>query len=75
MLDSSGLRPSRAGSVSVWVLVAIIKRRLNLSASLYELLQILSLTMFERTPLDQLLTLMPEEPDVVANAKQMNLFK
>ena len=37
------------------MLVAIVKKRLNLSASLYEMLQILSLTMFERMPLDQLL--------------------
>jgi hypothetical protein len=35
--------------------VAIVKKRLNLSASLYEILQILSLTMFEKIPLDQLL--------------------
>ena len=62
-------------AVSVYVLVAIVKKRLNLSASLYELLQILSLTMFERTPLDQLLTLAIEEPRVLENAKQMNLFK
>ena len=38
-------------AVSVYVLVAIVKKRLNLSASLYEMLQILSLTMFERMPL------------------------
>ena len=44
-------------AVSVYVLVAIVKKRLNLSASLYEILQILSLTMFERTSLDQLLAL------------------
>ena len=63
-------------AVSVYVLVAIVKKkRLNLSASLYELLHILSLTMFERTPLDQLLTLTPEETDPLENAKQMNLFK
>jgi IS4 transposase len=42
-------------AVSVYVLVAIVKKRLRLTASLYEILQILSLTMFERTPLDQLL--------------------
>ena len=42
-------------AVSVYVLVAIVKKRLQLSASLYEILQILSLTMFERIPLDQLL--------------------
>jgi hypothetical protein len=38
------------------VLVAIVKKRLNLTASLYEILQILSLTMFEQMPLDQLLS-------------------
>jgi hypothetical protein len=43
-------------AVSVYVLVAIVKKRLNLSPSLYEILQILSLTMFERIPLDQLLS-------------------
>jgi hypothetical protein len=43
-------------AVSVYVLIAIVKKRLDLRASLYELLQILSLTMFERTPLPQLLT-------------------
>lgn len=42
-------------AVSVYVLVAIVKKRLALRASLYEILQILSLTMFERMPLDQLL--------------------
>lgn len=42
-------------AISVYVLVAIIRKRLGLTASLYEILQILSLTMFEKTPLDQLL--------------------
>ena len=42
-------------AVSVYVLIAIVKKRLKLPASLYEILQILSLTMFERMPLDQLL--------------------
>lgn len=50
-------------AVSVYVLIAIIKKRLDLRASLYELLQILSLTMFERTPLSQLL-----EPSEFPNA-------
>jgi hypothetical protein len=61
-------------AVSVYVLVAIVKKRLNLSASLYELLQILSLTMFERTPLDQLLTLSAPEPIGSDSANQLNLF-
>jgi Domain of unknown function (DUF4372)/Transposase DDE domain len=42
-------------AVSVYVLVAIVKKRLGISATLYEMLQILSLTMFEKLPLDQLL--------------------
>ena len=40
-------------AVSVYVLVAIVKKRLNLDASLYTLLQILSLTLFEKLPLQQ----------------------
>ena len=42
-------------AVSVYVLVAIVKKRLGIPASLYEMLQIPSLTMFEKLPLDQLL--------------------
>jgi hypothetical protein len=61
-------------AVSVYVLVAIVKKRLDISASLYEILQILSLTMFERTPLDQLLTLSPPEPETLNSANQLSLF-
>ncbi len=61
-------------AVSVYVLVAILRKRLNLSASLYEILQILSLTMFERTPLDQLLTRIPPSSDLPENANQLILF-
>jgi len=38
------------------VLVAIIKKRMKLKIELYTILQILSLTLFEKTPLDQMLT-------------------
>ena len=62
-------------AISVYVLVAIVKKRLKLSASLYEILQILSLTMFERTPLDQLLTSSAPESIIVASANQLNLFE
>jgi Transposase DDE domain/Domain of unknown function (DUF4372) len=61
-------------AVSVYVLVAIVKKRLNLSASLYEMLQILSLTMFERMPLDQLLTKMNTDQNIENSANQLNLF-
>src|SRR5664280_1953087 len=61
-------------AVSVYVLVAIVKKRLNLSASLYEMLQILSLTMFERMPLNQLLTKMNADRGIEVSANQLNLF-
>jgi hypothetical protein len=61
-------------AVSVYVLVAIIKKRLNLSASLYEILQLLSLTMFERIPLDQLLSKIVTEEISSDSPNQLNLF-
>lgn len=56
-------------AVSVYVLVAIIKKRLNLSRSLYEMLQILSLNLFEKTPLDIALSRIPvaSESDQAGN--------
>jgi Domain of unknown function (DUF4372)/Transposase DDE domain len=62
-------------AISVYVLVAIVKKRLSLPSSLYENLQILSLTLFERTPLDQLLTQSVAEVDAVQAHNQMNLFE
>ena len=61
-------------AVSVYVLVAIIKKRLNISASLYEMLQILSLTMFEKTPLNSLLSTINAEQDDGDFSNQLNLF-
>ena len=61
-------------AVSVYVLVAIIRKRLALESSLYETLQILSLTMFETTPLHQLLTLAPPGPISSNSPNQLNLF-
>ena len=61
-------------AISSYVLVAILKKRLELSASLYEILQVLSLTLFERTPINQLLeqTLINQEPP--QNPNQLILF-
>ncbi|MDP6465908.1 MAG: IS4 family transposase, partial [SAR324 cluster bacterium] len=42
-------------AILVYVLVAIIKKRLDLKTELYTILQILSLTLFEKIPLKQLL--------------------
>lgn len=62
-------------AVSVYVLVAIVKKRLKLSTTLYEMLQILSLTMFERIPLDQLLAqAVLEDIDPISD-KQLILFE
>jgi hypothetical protein len=62
-------------AVSVYVLVAIVKKRLGLSASLYEILQILSLTMFERMPLDQLLARTVADDAARPDDKQLILFE
>lgn len=51
-------------AVSVYVLVAIVRKRLNLSRSLYEILQILSLNQFEQTPLDMLRSRSAELPAI-----------
>ena len=61
-------------AISVYVLVAIVKKRLKLSATLYEMLQILSLTMFERIPLDQLLNKFVTNEFQTLSPNQLNLF-
>jgi hypothetical protein len=62
-------------AISVYVLIAIVKKRLNLSATLFELLQILSLTVFERVPLIQLLTRCTPVDQSANSQNQLNLFK
>ena len=61
-------------AISVYVLVAIIKKRLNIKADLYTILQILSLTLFEKTPLDQLLMNSDYKNDDYDIDNQLNLF-
>ena len=61
-------------AVSTYVLVAIIKKRLQLSLSLYEILQILSLTMFEKIPLDQLLAQSVRGSTSAETTNQLILF-
>jgi hypothetical protein len=61
-------------AVAVYVLVAIVKKRFKLDASLYELLQILSLTLFEREPIDQVLTLPSATQHRLDDANQLTLF-
>ncbi len=61
--------------MSVYVLVAIVRKRLRLDASLYETLQILNLTILETTPLHQLLTLAPPNTIPPNLDNQLNLFE
>jgi hypothetical protein len=61
-------------AVSVYVLVAIIRKRLMLPVSLYQILQILSVTLFEKTPILQALQPSDSQEDSFDNSKQLNLF-
>ena len=61
-------------AIAVYVLVAIVKKRLNSDASLYTILQILSLTLFEKTPLDQLVKNSETQMITPIISNQMNLF-
>ncbi len=61
-------------AISVYVLIAIIKKRLHLDASLYTILQILSVTAFERMTLEQLLTQAVHTSQNLQEPNQLNLF-
>jgi len=61
-------------AVSVYVLVAIVKKRLQLEQSLYTILQILSLTCFEKTSIYQILTESAHEERDDAHGNQLSLF-
>jgi hypothetical protein len=56
------------------VLVAIVRKRLGLEASLYQILQILNLTLFEKTPILQALQPSDSEPDLQDPGSQLILF-
>jgi hypothetical protein len=61
-------------AVSVYVLVAIVSKRLALGASLYQILQILSVTLFEKTPILQALQASDSENNLPDTGNQLNLF-
>ena len=62
-------------AISVYVLVAIIKKQLKLDSSLHTLLQILSLTLFEKQPLQQVVADTAPETNGIALHIQLNLFE
>jgi hypothetical protein len=62
-------------AVSVYVLVAIVRKRFGLESSLYQILQILSLTLFEKTPISYALQTIDPEANFAANVNQLILFE
>ena len=61
-------------AVSIYVLVAIVRKRLNVEASLYQILQILSLTLFEKMPILRALEASDSQENLVADQNQLILF-
>ena len=61
-------------AVSVYVLVAIVRKRLELEASLYQILQVLSLTLFEQTPILRALQQIDSQDELHCFSNQLNLF-
>jgi hypothetical protein len=61
-------------AVSVYVLVAIVRKRLGLETTLYQILQILSVTLFEKTPILQALQAHDSQSDLLDHANQFTLF-
>ncbi len=61
-------------AVSVYVLVAILRKRLGLEASLYQILQILSVTLFEKVPILQAFQTSDSETDLLQDGNQLILF-
>ena len=61
--------------MSVYVLVAIVRKKLNLDVSLYTLLQVLSLTLFEKMPLQQAFPDDDYTSDSGSTSNQLNLFE
>ena len=61
-------------AISIYVLVAIVKKQLKLEGSLYRILQILSVSLFEKTPILEALSLSNCEMDLTTSCKQLILF-
>ena len=61
-------------AVATYVLIAIVKKELQLDASLYTLLQILSVSIFEKMPLQQALTENAHPSNNFVDPNQLNLL-
>ncbi len=62
-------------AVSVYVLVAIVRKRLGLESSLYQILQVLSVTLFEKTPISYALQTIDPDANFATNVNQLILFE
>ena len=61
-------------AISVYLLVAIVKKKLNINLSLYTFLQILSISIFEKSPILQLINDVDYESKIYDTSNQLNLF-
>jgi len=61
-------------AVSVYVLVAIVRKRLKLGVSLYTLMQVFSVTVFERASIESIILQTPDGSDLVMGDNRLNLF-
>ena len=62
-------------AVCVYALVALLKKRLGSDATLYQILQILSVSVFEKTPVDQLFQALRSQNETSASSNQLCLFE
>jgi hypothetical protein len=73
-LPASATTRPLSRTVSTYVLIAIVKKQLHLHASLYTLLQILSVSVFEKTKISCALQLNLTQSEIILNDNQLTLF-
>lgn len=61
-------------AITIYLLIAVVKKELGLSASIYQILQVLSVNVFERTPILQALQYEDSQDDFLTPSNQLNLF-
>jgi hypothetical protein len=61
-------------AVSVYVLAAIVRKRLKLDVSLYTLMQVLSVTVFEKASIESIILQTADSSEPVMDDNQLNLF-
>ena len=72
--SSNAVRTQIWIAISTYVLIAIVKKKLNLKQSLYEILQIISINIFDKTPLNQLFSETQQQYFKELKHNQLNMF-